>query len=298
MRIKSFLLTADLHLRPDKPTARLDADWILTQQNLLDFIQQEANKRDVPVVIVGDVFDASHVSDLILTMFFNFCNNVKAGVVCLAGNHDLPYHSWANKDNSSFGVYWHAFPQQDEHFDHFGFWSHWGTPIRGNDTGNQFIHTLVFKSKKDMPPNVHAKTAQDLLDEAPAGVNWIFTGDMHRTFVYQHLGRFVVNPGCPIRQTADLVEYVPVIYFINTSESIVTPIKVPEDGELITDEYLRKEEAREERIEAFVESIHNAEALSLDFKANTEDAIMKSKDLDPAVEAEIRNLLEATYATD
>ena len=99
-----MLITADWHLRADRPRCRTDEDWMQTQENTLRQIADYANEYGVPVVIIGDLVNTPQVTDRVKSMFLKFCNQIQERVYLLAGNHDLPYHSWENRESSTFGI--------------------------------------------------------------------------------------------------------------------------------------------------------------------------------------------------
>jgi hypothetical protein len=149
-----------------------------------------------------------------------------------------------------------------------------------------FMHTLVFNSEKDIPPNSGGISAGSLLDMFPKA-NWIFVGDNHHTFHYQKKGRHVLSPGCLNRQSSDLIDYQPVCYYIDTDEDIVEAIPIPDDSELVTDAYIQKENERESRITAFVEKIQNQCEVSLSFIDNLRETLKQE-----AIEPEVKKAVE------
>ena len=64
---------------------------------------------------------------------------------------------------------------------------------------------------------------------------------------------------------------------LDTNKGTVKKIFVLDQAELVTDEYLKDEEERNERIEAFVSSISKGKNVSLSFEDNLRKAIEKNK---------------------
>lgn len=274
-----FFVTADLHLRADKPRCRLDDNWELFQDRCLEFISDQAAELNVPLVIVGDIFNTPVVPPRILNSFLFHMRKVKKGVYFLLGNHDLPYHSFSNVENCSGGVLWNLVNSGGvfKNLDEIGQWAMFGEDIRGKETGLLFLHTLTFPSAKDIPPNVEAFTASELLQKYPKA-EYIFTGDMHKKFVHYSLdNRKVINPGCLNRQSANEIDYDCSIYFIDTEEGIIQDIIVFDNSEMVTDEYLKREEEREDRISAFIEGIQSGKKVSLSFLDNLDAHIQENK---------------------
>jgi len=274
-----FILTADLHIRSDIPRCRVDEDWEETQRLMINEIISVANKYKVPLVITGDLFDSPNIPARFIVMLINEFSKIKDKVYFLAGNHELPYHSLQNIDNSSIGIFSSMAKNHNkiiEGMAEFGLWSHFNCKYEGTNSGLLFIHKLVFENNKSLPPNVQAITAQELLDKYE-NVNWIFTGDNHQCFHYEKNGRHVVNPGCSIRQKTDEQEYKPSVFYIDTEKEIVERIFLSDDIKMVDDNYIIEEKEKIDRISAFVEAIKHDEKITLDFIENIETGIEKNK---------------------
>jgi len=290
-----LIISADYHLRETLPRCRKDANWLLSQELILNSIADNANKYDASVCIVGDLFHTPQVPAKIIIMFLNFVSRVKNNVYLLAGNHELSWHSWANVDNCSFGVLNKIMQEQKTNLlspESIGLWSNFNEDFTGNDkTGIRFLHRLVFPSEKDKPPKVDACTAEDVVNEFP-NEKWIFTGDYHRAFHYKKQGRHLINPGCITRQASDAADYQPSVYFIDTETDEIKLIELPDDINMVTDEHIQQKNDREDRITAFVSLIKNSKGVSLDFADNIEKMIIASENLDDDTISMIRELME------
>jgi DNA repair exonuclease SbcCD nuclease subunit len=289
-----FLASSDAHLTMLRPRCRIDDDWLGFQKNILSFIAKEANKRKCEVHHYGDLFDTAKVPDIIKTMFLEFAFSINKGIRVLAGNHSLPYHAWENVSDSSFGIIDEIVKSNNDkikYFDDIGMYSHFNEEMKGTETGLVFLHRLTFEKAKDMPPNIKASSAQDLLDKYPDS-KYIFVGDMHKAFVYEKKGRYVINPGALFKSSADEKNYKPSIYFVDTDNDKIEQIFLPDVGEVVDDSYLRNEEEKVSRIEAFVEGIKKNGKISLSFLDNLESAIQKNKSLDGETIKVIRELCE------
>lgn len=295
MNMSEFIATADWHLRPDRPRCRLDENWDETQNKMMDEIVSLSRKWKCPILIVGDLNDTAYVPPYVIRTFFERVVS-KARVGLLPGNHDLPYHSMKNMMESSYGILWtiaHLWgftnlrPISD-----FGDWVEIGKDDAEKGDGDEeilFIHRLTFPNIRQIPPNVKACTAADLLKTYPH--KWIITGDMHQAFHVEKNGRHVINPGCVLRQEADEKDYKPSVYHVDTKKGKVEKVFLHDDATMVTDAYLRDEEAKNERISAFVQRVRMGGEVDLDFVKNVERAMKKTK-LDPGVVDEIRALME------
>lgn len=269
----NLILTADWHLRNTRPRARRDEDWLHRQQYTLDFIAEEANKRKAKVCISGDIFDSAVVPDRIKNMFLDFVNKVDEEVYILAGNHDLPGNSIENINSSSIGVVMkgkgvgHLSEIAAAHdFD--------GEILKRVGDIILFTHQLTFESKYNFPPNVKAKTAQQLLDEYP-WAEIIVTGDNHQCFVYESGKdeRKVINPGTILRHDADEIDYRPQIIYLD-KELNVEFIDVPDDDDMITNDYIIEKKEKMSNIAAFIETVKDSGSISLDYKNNVEKKML------------------------
>jgi DNA repair exonuclease SbcCD nuclease subunit len=287
-----LLIAADLHLRADQPRCRLDDDWRMTQTLALRQMVKYANENEASLCIVGDIFHplSGKVPPWVENMFLRQIAKVKRGTFVLAGNHDLPNHSWSNVHESSFGVVWNS--KRVQALTELGLASHFGEPFpddnQGANTGLVFIHTLVFASAKELPPDEKAISAMELLAQFP-NAKWIFTGDNHRHFHVEKNGRHVVNPGCLLRQAADFKDYQPGVYLVDLTTEEVIRLSIPDDGEMVTDAYIKTENDRKARIDAFIETVKTGKAITLDFQSNLETA---AKDIDNKVAKMINSLVK------
>ena len=291
------IFTADMHLRANRPRCRLDSDWMQTQRNQLYQLADEANKRKCPIIIGGDLFNSAIVPEIVSSMFLEFTTHVKHGVYFIIGNHDLYGHSMEHLEESTISIPYHIAENMESPYlrsmkELDVAYTHFGQDIQHPDSDCLFIHQLVFESEKDMPPNVKAITAQELLDALP-NYKWIFTGDMHKSFIYKSKdGRYLVNAGHFNRQKVNEMEQ-PVVYYIDTEKEVMEKIAIEDNIALVTDSYIKAEEDREDRISAFVEMAKSMDNFTLSIEDNIERAISENKaTLDEATIAMIHTLVQ------
>lgn len=269
-----MIITADWHIRNTRPRCRIDEDWIKTQQRALNQIAEICENKNAPLMVVGDIFNSnSDTSFECINMVQKLADYI-GGIYILAGNHDLPYHSSENIDKSAIGV----LLQSENVFKIEDYSDEFSAPNfdeERNSMPYMFIHTLTIPSK-DKPEFIECETPESLLEKYPTA-KWIFTGDYHKNFVYEKDGRYVINPGCLIRQVSDMKNYQCVIYFVDTEKEIIEFIPIIDNEELVNDEYIIRENEREERIESFVNKLKDIESVSLDFIDNVERALLVNK---------------------
>lgn len=287
-----FVLTADWHLREDRPRCRKDEDWIETQKRALMDIFALCRKEKANLFIVGDIFHRSTEFKMVryVQILADALAKIDLELYYLAGNHDLKYHSSLNFDNSAVGLlrssnncrFIKDYPFADVDAPNFD-------EMPRDDAENLFLHTLCFPDMKSMPPNVNACCAKDLLEENP-NAKWIFTGDYHKNFHYEWNGRHVVNSGCLLRQASDMKDYQCGVYYIDTEEEIVEFNPIIDNEELVDDSYIIEEKERDERIDNFLHKLSETKGISLDFLDNVEKA-MSVSDLDDDVRKMVNELI-------
>lgn len=269
-----MIITADWHIRNTKPRCRIDEDWIKTQQKALNQIAEICENKNAPLMVVGDIFNSnSDTSFECINMVQKLADRI-GGIYILAGNHDLIYHSSENIDKSAIGV----LLQSENVFKIEDYSDEFSAPNfdeERNSMPYMFIHTLTIPSK-DKPDFIECETPESLLEKYPTA-KWIFTGDYHKNFVYEEDDRYVINPGCLIRQVSDMKNYQCVVYFIDTEKEIIESIPIIDNEGLVNDEYIIRENEREERIESFVNKLKDVESVSLDFIDNVEKALLVNK---------------------
>jgi len=282
--LRKFILTADVHLVGEAPVARQDTDWLETQRQALRFLCDTAMSRNVPLVVVGDIFDKPRVATEVVNMAIAEFKRISAlgqGVYFIAGNHDLIGNNADSIPQCSIGTVlsiFPAIPQIDgiQDAQHFG---------RDMDTGAKvkFTHQLVFKDKSSRPPMAKGKTAKDLLDECP-NADWIFVGDLHHCYHVEIDGRHVVSTGNVVAHNASMIEVDANCAYIDLDSETVEWIKIPDDPAMLTREHLDKVEERESRLEAFLEKAKEAGGVELTFAGKLE-ARMGLEDITQGVHA-------------
>jgi hypothetical protein len=281
-----MIYASDIHLRYDKPICRKDENWIDTQLDQLLFVRGLLEKYKCPFVIGGDLFHSSQVPAQIVNHFISCF--VGYDVYSIAGQHDMMYHSMKNSHRTSYGILWQSGIIKDPPFS----FANYGEEILPvNDNKILMIHDLIFEDEKKIPPNVRAKTAQQVLNQN-RDYDWILCGDQHHGFHYESKGRHVIMGGCFNRQASDFIDYEPVVWFIDTEKNIVEPIKVPDDVNMVSNEHIQIKKDREDRISAFVTLVGGKKAVTLDFEENVKQGA-KAVQLSPRATDWVENLMEA-----
>jgi len=312
--IERLCAVADLHLREDMPVCRNDADWLAVQREALEFVVSFANEKKASIALSGDLCHKSHVHPSIINLFFQVVSQYHVeggGIYILAGQHDLLYHNLDNMMASSFGNIWTIAKMGGtplHPLDDIGVSLHFGEIRESRRTAHAddcacglggdcdcgyddrelvFLHQLTFASKKDMPPTDEGVLAEDLAKMFP-DARYICLGDNHRHFLWEKGTQKVVNPGCLVRQSADLVDYQAGFYFIDLVRDEVEFVPVPDKG-TVSNDHIKRQQERDERIEAFISTLERGTQVSLDFVQNLR---VKMKGVDPSIVDVIERLLD------
>jgi DNA repair exonuclease SbcCD nuclease subunit len=281
----TFLASADWHLRQSRPRCRLDSDWMETQRKAIQFIFDKAQEYDCPIVIVGDLFDTSKVDESVTNMLWDesYGREKLKGIYVMPGNHELYGHNIENINQSSIYPFC-SIPNSGKFSPLSLFLSDSAMAIQySDDQLNQinedskkaeiiFIHQLTFPNKKAQGL-AGGVTAGELFDLFP-NAKFIFTGDNHTAFEAENKkGQRLINSGCLIRQSADEIDFKPRIVYVDIEKDIVESVEVPDNENMVTDEYIQKENEREGRINAFIDTLQSKESVSLDFIGNLRKAL-------------------------
>ena len=295
-----YIITADWHLRSQKPRCRLDENWINTQREALTQIAAYAGEYEAHVIVVGDIFHSTNETTMeiigLVQEFASMLDEFELSLYILAGNHDMPQHNIENLHRSAFNILLNSknvFHINQMEFDHklsavdFGMEDKPGAEII-------FKHVLCFPEKEKVPPNAKIIKPSELFEEN-TNAKYIFTGDYHRQFVYRKKGKKLLNPGCLLRQAADMIDYEPSCFLVDLGNDELSYKICPivDDGKLVTDEYLETEKARNDRIGAFIERIKSNEQVSFDFIENVH-TMMKNNKIDADTKSIILELMENT----
>jgi DNA repair exonuclease SbcCD nuclease subunit len=259
------ILAADIHLRDDQPKCRIDNYWD-AQEEKIDFILALTEKNNCALLIAGDLFHKAKSSPYLerwaLNKFYN------CSIVVIPGQHDLPNHSIDQFENSSFGV---VSTMCDDSFPRNPFEKIYRVDWNGlyeKDIKMGMVHTFIPKPDDKQDTIISSNSALSFLKKNKE-YDLILSGDNHKTFVVEHQGRLLVNPGSMMRYNASQTEHKPCV-FIWYDDNTVEQVFLPISKNVIDREYLEKENKKNERIESFVNRIKTDYEIDLSFQKNLE----------------------------
>lgn len=290
-----MIISADLHLREDKPRCRNDINWIETQEKALKQLVKICIKKQSDLYLIGDIFHRS--SEFKMVRLIQkladrlYENELKLFYLC--GNHDMLYHSSENIDKSAIGLlggsrhcmtisnYFNVILNDN---------SISASNFDQEDNKNAeivFKHILTMLEKN---PMFDSETPETLVKKFP-NARYIFTGDYHKNFCKKVNDAYVINPGCLLRQASDMKDYQCGVYYVDTDDEEIEFIPIIDIGDVIDDSYLTKEKEREERIEKFANKLKDTNSVSLDFISNVQKQL-KINNFDDELKNTIQELLE------
>ena len=257
----SAILTADWHLREDTPTA-FTGDFQAEQWIAVDFIASLQEEHDCYVIHAGDLFNNWKPSPWLLTMAMR---HLPRRFHTIYGNHDLPQHNLELADKCGVNVLREAgkltvLPT-----------CHWGqTPDGFSSTLFNIVawHVMTYQGKKPWPGCTDPMAAS-LLRKYPQ-YDLILTGHNHKTFVEEHEGRVLVNPGGITRQASDQIDFKPCVFLWYADTNTVEPVYLPYTEGAISREHIDVIEQRDARIDAFISKLNSDWDVSLSFEDNIE----------------------------
>ena len=259
------ILTGDWHLREDTPTC-FQGDFQEEQWRAVDFIAELQREHGCMVIHSGDLFNHWKPSPYLLTQAIR---HLPPSFYTIYGNHDLPQHNLELADKSGINVLKEAWSLQI--FDG----CHWGQePIVKNVMpmiDGRFVlvwHVMTYQGKKPWP-GITDPMAASLLRKYPQ-YDLIVTGHNHKSFVEEHEGRLLVNPGSITRQTADQIDFKPCVYLWYAVNNYIVPCSLPYTEGAISREHIEVIEQRDARIDAFISKLDGDWQAGMSFEENLE----------------------------
>lgn len=271
------LLSADWHIRGDKPVCRTD-DYMEAQRKKIEFILDLSDKYSCPVLVAGDFGHRPIWGDKLLNWYMK--NFARGQIITTLGQHDLLNHRLNMWTEGGVGVL-------DKTQDDFKvelefinltnttqvFCFPYGKKIHNTPmppTNIALMHQMVIKSQEEkLWHDQVAHSARWYLRKFSC-YDLIVSGDNHQSFVVKYKGRWLVNPGSLMRMTANQIDHQPSVYLWYSKDNDVERVYLPIEQDVISREHLEVQEGRNERIESFVNRLKDSEELGLSYEKNLE----------------------------
>lgn len=136
------------------------------------------------------------------------------------------------------------------------------------------LHEMIFG--KPPFPGVEGYTPDQLREIFP-DAKLILTGHNHTPLFDNKSEPLVLNPGSLMRMTADQGNYHPAVWLWYADENRVEPVTIPHELGIISREHIDVPEARDARMDAFVDRLRNDIEISLSFRNNLTAYMSKNK---------------------
>lgn len=255
----------------------------------------------IPILCAGDLFHTWKASPALLTFAIR---NLPKGMVCIPGQHDLPYHRYDLMYDSGYGVLVTAkvirnlaeghivsFPYKG--FDLVVHGYPWGTVPEGMKlkTGRKsihiaLIHAFCWSSKiKNKLPTALKNKSSNVTSFNLEGFDAVLFGDNHIQFTTEVNGCQILNHGCLIQRSINERNDRPKIGVLYSDKTIEL---IPFDL-LIKDGWLEREETpkvsdTELELSKFLEAAKKLGQSSEDFQKALK-SIIKSTNVNSSVES-------------
>jgi len=274
----SAILTADWHVRGDRPICRTD-DYMETQGGKIDFILNLSEKHHCPILIAGDVGHRPTWGDKLLNWFIDELSPSRFNIITVVGQHDLPYHLLDKWEEAGVGVLSKSMdnfevinkPTRIEGAVILPF--HYSNNIikleqETTDKTVALLHTMVIKSQKEkLWHDQVAHSAKWYLRKFPC-YDLIVTGDNHQSFSVEYEGRWLVNCGSLTRMSANQIDHKPSVYLWYAEDNSIERVYLPIENDVISREHIDVADERDGRIESFVNRLKETGELGLSYEDN------------------------------
>lgn len=277
------ILCADLHFRSDVPKARTD-DFQEAMWNKWRTVLKLAHENNnCPILIAGDLGDKPEWPNWLLEKFISEWMNYEVPIIVIPGQHDLPGHNIEMIDRAALGVLSAAgvvnvlteeWENINEIFSIYSF--PYNFPLVEKrykiceDTINiAMTHQLVIEGNEAEWKGQNMTTAMGLLKSFP-DYDLILSGDNHQSFVAEHEGRLLINPGSMMRSTAAQISHRPRVFLWYAETNTYSAHYLPIKRNVLSRDHLEKVEEKERRMDAFILSVKNRQELKLSFEDNME----------------------------
>ncbi len=277
------IICSDIHLTLKQPKS-WTTDYLKAQDEAFKHIRRLQKKHNCPVIVPGDLFDKWNCSHELVAWCFD---NLPKEIVCIAGNHDLPYHKLELLSRTPLNVLYRASrvllpPYRFKHSDGRlialrGY--PYGTSL-GEYKGRKcyrhiaLCHVMTYNKFKPFKGCTSDNASQVI--KKLKGYDLIVTGDNHIPFTKKVGNQLLVNPGSLLPTKADQIDHKPRVYLWNAESNTVVKKYLPIEIHM-TRKHIEAKQQDSHRIEAFVKKLKKNKNITLDYKENLKRTISKNK---------------------
>lgn len=301
-----ILFTADMHLRDTVPPCRTD-DFMQAQWDKVREVAEIVKKENLYWVDAGDIFHVARPSYRLVNEFIERLRTWGVGIdLAILGNHDMPAHNPDRKNMDDTAWYtllasgliksWRY--GQDGFILNCAFGNVLIDPVdygqvpchqcEDEDTHKYVcvLHDMVFENDMAAIPGIDNYWTPEKLHKIFGGdFDYFVCGHNHKSWQKGN----VFNVGSLTRQTADMEGHKPSVVILNANGMERRYLKYSQG--VVSRAHLDKQEAQENQISSFVESLENNEEISLSFEGNVQIVMNKVKP-EKGVEIKVRGAME------
>lgn len=241
------LVCSDVHLSPGPPAARIEeSDWLKATEAQMLWLFAQAKTFNVPLVIAGDIFDKAIADSRFISWVIALFRQCEVPIYAVPGNHDLPYHSYANMHESAYGLLetTGAIKNIDQNITyrlgdrditlHGYYWNRPFSdppPFDPNHINIAVIHKYVYDSNSGYFGADLSGRYDNQLTAVQCNYDFLIYGDNHTPFSKQTPTRSVlINCGSFFRRSQNDKHLTPAAYLLKADRSFDT-LYVPLDGQ-------------------------------------------------------------------
>jgi DNA repair exonuclease SbcCD nuclease subunit len=274
---------SDLHLCEKKPVARIEKDndeWWEAQVKTIREIDEIVDGDNL--IIAGDVFDKSKVSNYFINRCIDLFKSLKSKVFVTYGNHDLPTHSLERRCESALYTLIRSGAVTQLHDELLDGYRVIGEDF-GDDTGicttdksiavvHRYVDNggSVFATKEEALDNVY-KIYED------KGFSFVVSGDNHQHFIKGGL----CNCGSPMRYNWSQYEHKPVLVKFDGSFTTI-PLFFNKDE--VTNSHIDK--VRDKMLDDFVDTLVDDFTVGISFPENI-NIFLRENEVDEKIKEKV-----------
>jgi len=285
-----YACLSDPHLTWGKPISRLD-DVKITGIRKFNFVLDWCSKNSAELLIPGDLTDSAHGWYLYLELVKSLLK-YKVIPIVVYGQHDMYFRTKETtimnaliKNNLIHLVEGNRLP----------FYGYSWSDERGyeNDDIDRKCKILLIHAPittNQLYPNQVFMDARQFLRENKQ-FDLIVCGDIHRRFMVEYQGRYIVNSGSMLRLDADeyMFEHKPGFWVYDTNKKNVDWVEIPhEEAERVLSRvHIERKKEINLMMKDFIDSISEQVDLDMDFEKNIMNFIKSNE-----VDSKVQNILE------
>lgn len=295
-----FVLLSDLHLSSKNPVARLD-DVKVTQMEKLRYVLEWALENEAVILQAGDFFDSPR-SWYLLSEVMDLLTDYNIDIFTVFGQHDTYFYSEDSRDSTNMGLLKKAGlidllgrkAARNRFVGLYG--ASWGEEIPEVDKISDINVLVIHASISDEALFLgHEFTPAKKFLRDHSDFDLILCGDIHRHFVVESGGRYLVNTGPMVRRTADRYNFShkPCFYVYDTNDKALEKHIIPcEPAEkVLSRDHIEMREDSELMLEEFVSSVDNTGIDEVSFEENLKKFV-QGNEIDQEVIYAITEVME------